>query len=173
MDKRLSTDKTTEISHEFVDAMAAAAFGVSIITTSGAAGRFGLTVSAISSVSAEPPTLLACVNRKNPIESAITKNRRFAVNLLSEQQMFLAKAFAGRPEQGGAPYEFSDKHWLQPDIDLPLLKAASANFICELETFSDVGTHRIFIGRVISAKQGTKLPLVYSHRKFGRFVEIV
>ena len=56
----------------FVEAMAAAAFGVSIITTDGDSGRFGLTVSAVSSVSAEPPLLLACINRKNPIEQAIT-----------------------------------------------------------------------------------------------------
>lgn len=46
----------------FIMAMAAAATGVSVTTTEGSAGRFGLTVSAISSVSAEPPMLLACVN---------------------------------------------------------------------------------------------------------------
>ncbi len=44
----------------FIMVMAAAATGVSVITTEGSAGRFGLTVSAISSMSAEPPMLLAC-----------------------------------------------------------------------------------------------------------------
>ncbi len=154
----------------FVEAMAAAAFGVSIITSDGGSGRFGLTVSAVSSVSAEPPLLLACINRKNPIELAITKNGRFAVNLLSDTQSSLAKIFAGRPEHGAA-YDFSAAKWLH-DYGLPVLEGAAANFICDLDTYHDAGTHRIFIGRVTQAIHGGPAPLVYSHRAFGKFTKL-
>ncbi len=88
------------LSIPFVEAMAAAASGVSIVTTDGPAGRFGLTVSALTSVSADPPLLLACINRKNPISAAITENGCFVANLLAENQVALAKIFAGRPELG-------------------------------------------------------------------------
>ena len=50
----------------FVNAMSAAVTGVNLITTDGRAGRFGVTVSAMCSVSADPPILLACVNRRSP-----------------------------------------------------------------------------------------------------------
>ena len=50
----------------FVEAMSRAVSGVSIVTTDGQAGRFGQTVSAMSSVSADPPLLLVCINRKSP-----------------------------------------------------------------------------------------------------------
>jgi flavin reductase (DIM6/NTAB) family NADH-FMN oxidoreductase RutF len=154
----------------FVAAMAAAAFGVSIVTTDGNAGRYGLTVSAVSSVSAEPPLLLACINRKNLVEQAITKNQRFVVNLLSDQQSALAKMFAGRPEQGEA-YDFGAAKWTK-EHGMPVLQGAAANFVCNLESYSDAGTHRIFIGRVIHAMHNGALPLVYSHRTFGKFVKL-
>src|SRR5436190_4986272 len=56
---------------EFVDAMSRAATGVTVVTSDGIAGRFGQTVSAMCSVSADPPTLLVCINRKSPICDAI------------------------------------------------------------------------------------------------------
>ena len=56
---------------DFVAAMGLAATGVSVVTTDGPAGRFGLTVSAVSSVSAEPPLVLVCINRKSPAMAAV------------------------------------------------------------------------------------------------------
>ena len=161
--------KTKDASHEnFVQAMAHAAFGVSIVTTDGSAGRFGLTVSAVSSVSAEPPLLLACINRKNPIVEALTKNGVFTVNLLSQEQWALAKIFAGRPKTGPA-YDFSAGLWQDAVGRAPRLMNCSANFDCNLESWHDAGTHRIFVGHAIRATHSGLFPLVYSHRKFGHF----
>ena len=87
-----------------------AATGVSVVTTEGLAGRFGLTVSAISSVSAEPPMLLACVNRKSPAVAAIDRNGRFAVNVLGLNSKDVAEVFAGRPKDG-KPYDFERHGW--------------------------------------------------------------
>lgn len=156
---------------DFTLAMGAAATGVTIVTTQGVAGRFGLTVSAIASVSAEPPLLLVCVNRRNPSVTAITQNGRFAVNILAEHHEDVARTFSGRPASGD-PYDFSRHDWRQGQHGMPLVAGAAAHFECEIETIHDAGTHRIFIGRVVAAARGNSPPLIYSNRLFGRMAPL-
>ncbi|NMD08977.1 MAG: flavin reductase family protein [Phyllobacteriaceae bacterium] len=156
---------------DFTAAMGAAATGVTVVTTQGAAGRLGLTVSAISSVSAEPPLLLVCVNRRNPSVAAITHNGRFAVNILGQQQADVARIFSGRPV-GGASYDFARHDWQDGPFGMPLVAGAAAHFECEIESIHDAGTHRIFIGRVVSAARGKSSPLIYSNRTYGRMAAL-
>ena len=156
---------------DFVNAMASAAMGVSIVTTEGAQGRFGLTVSAWSSVSVEPPLLLACINRKNQIAEAITSNGFFAVNALDDSHADVARVFAGRPVTGEA-YHFDPAQWSAGPHGLPVLAGVSAYFICALDSWHDAGTHRIFMGRVEQAVSGTVSPLLYHNRTFGKFLEM-
>ena len=152
---------------DFVAAMAKAATGVSVVTTDGEAGRFGITVSAVSSVSAEPPMVLVCINRKSPAVAAIAANARFAVNMLAGHQSGIARTFAGRPDEG-APYDFSRHDWSEGTTGLPCLAEAAARFECLLDSAIDAGTHRIFIGRVVAAGAGSVDPLVYAARDFRR-----
>ncbi len=152
---------------DFISAMGAAATGVTVVTTTGTAGRFGITVSALASVSAEPPLLLVCVNRRNPSVAAITQNGCYAVNMLAEHQSDVARTFSGRPLDG-EPYEFKSSLWTDGFHGQPLLIEAAAKFECEVDSIHDAGTHRIFIGRVIAASSGTHAPLIYSSRSFGR-----
>jgi flavin reductase (DIM6/NTAB) family NADH-FMN oxidoreductase RutF len=161
----------SESKERFVDAMAALANGVSIVTTDGPAGKFGLTVSAVTSVSAEPPLLLACINRKNLAVAAIIQNHRFAVNFLNAQSQDVAQVFAGRTADGKA-YDFQRHAWTEGSaLGLPLLLDATASFECELDCFHDAGTHRIFLGRVVSALRGSTEPMVYSNRHYGRMIK--
>lgn len=153
-------------SSDFTRAMGAAATGVTVVTTEGGAGRFGLTVSALASVSAEPPLLLVCVNRRNPCVAAITQNGRFAVNILGETQADVARIFAGRAGDG-SDYDFTRHTWRLGGHGQPLLDGASAQFECEVDTIHDAGTHRIFIGRAVSAIRGGSPPLIYSNRTYG------
>lgn len=161
----------SESKERFIDAMAALANGVSIVTTDGPAGKFGLTVSAVTSVSAEPPILLVCVNRKNFAVAAIIQNHRFAVNILNAQSQDIAQVFAGRATEGIA-YDFQRHAWIEGGaLGLPILVNATASFECELDCFHDAGTHRIFLGRVISALRGDTEPMVYSNRYYGRMIK--
>jgi len=160
-----------ETTANFIAAMGAAATGVTVITTEGMAGRFGLTVSSVSSVSAEPPMLLACVNRKSPAVAAMDKNGRFAVNVLGFNNKDVAEVFAGRP-QSGKPYDFDRHAWEEGSMGQPLLTNATASFECEIECSQDAGSHRIFIGRVVNARRNTAEPLVYCNRAFGRVAEL-
>ena len=149
----------------FIDAMASAVTGVSVITTDGPAGRFGVTVSAVSSVSAEPPMVLACINRKSPALEAIKSNGRFCVNILSAQQVAMADCFSGRPGLH-TPYEFQAEKWQQEEGCSPVLKNASANFVCSLADSYDAGTHRIVLGLVQEVLHTGNLPLAYAQRAY-------
>ncbi len=156
---------------DFTHAMGAAVTGVTVVTTDGPAGRFGLTVSSLASVSAEPPLLLVCIQRRNPAMAAISQNQRFAVNVLGADQSDVARIFAGRPLDGTA-YDFSRHVWRMGHAGLPLLAAAAAHFECDVDSQHDAGTHRIFIGRVVTAARLEAPALVYSRRAYGRMVPL-
>ena len=151
---------------EFVSAMRVATTGVNLITTDGPAGRFGLTVSAMCSVSAEPPMLLACINRKSPVCSAICLNQVFCVNVLSIRQHRLASTFAGMAQSGKA-YDFDATQWRRGVTDAPRLSDAIAAFDCLLENAYAAGTHYIFVGRVAAATSHDATPLLYTNRRYG------
>ncbi len=161
--------RTTTIPHErpdrFIAAMAGAATQVSVVTTDGTAGRFGVTVSAFSSVSAEPPLVLVCINRRSPAIAAIEANNAFCVNLLRDDQAEIANCFAGRPGDI-APYDFACAAWGVATSGAPVLADATANFDCTVEATYDAGTHRIFIGRVAQAFHRNAAPLAFSNRAY-------
>ncbi|MGI8475389.1 MAG: flavin reductase family protein [Thermomicrobiales bacterium] len=150
----------------FTDAMSRAVTGVTVVTSEGESGRFGQTVSAMSSVSAEPPSLLICINRRSPMCSAIERHRVFAVNVLRADQRRIAETFAGRP-RSGLPYDFAGARWEADVTGSPLLVGAVARFDCGLEAAITVGTHEIFVGHVVGASANPGTPLVYARRGYG------
>ena len=154
---------------DFVNAMGMAATAVSVITSDGPAGRCGLTVSAVSSVSADPPLVLFCVNRKSRALPVLEANGVFAVNLLAAHNRAYAETFSGRPATGN-PFDFANHDWQEGKTGLPLVTDATAVFECETENSFDAGTHRIFIGRVIAAHKGEAEPLVYCNRAYRRII---
>ena len=167
-DSPLSANSTgTADRNAFVNAMRGAVTGVNVVTTDGAAGRFGLTVSAFSSVSAEPPMVLICINRRSPAGAAVSENGRFCVNVLSTKQRDIADTFAGYPADG-APYDFTVARWNEGYIGAPSLVDAIATFDCVVETTIDSGSHTVFIGRVLGVKEGEGRPLLYTDRAYGR-----
>ena len=80
----------------YLEAMSEAAATVSVVTTDGPAGRAGVTVSAMCSVSADPPTILVCVHHLSPACEAIRENGAFCVNVLGDGQSAISDTFAGR-----------------------------------------------------------------------------
>jgi flavin reductase (DIM6/NTAB) family NADH-FMN oxidoreductase RutF len=151
---------------DFVNAMSGAVTGVNVITTDGPAGRFGITVSAMSSVSADPPMVLACINRRSPACSAVRANKAFCVNVLSRWQRHVADTFAGHPAYG-EPYDFASAMWMPGVTGVPRLVDASSVFDCVLEHAYDAGSHTIFIGRVVATSEGGGSPLLYAGRSYG------
>ncbi len=152
---------------DFLSAMSQAVTGVNVVTTNGPLGRFGLTVSAISSVSTEPPMLLVCVNQKSVASDAIQGNGRFAINILATSQQYIAETFSGSDRHGVA-YQFDQEDWRTTRDGSPLLRGAIATFDCEIENIVLAATHTIFIGRVIATSQSSDTPLLYTQRSYGQ-----
>ncbi|MGH6894096.1 MAG: flavin reductase family protein [Dongiaceae bacterium] len=152
----------------FLQAMGEAATGVTLVTTDGPAGRFGVTVSAFASVSADPPMLLTCINRKSPAAAAIAANGGFCVNVLSAAQSFLADIFAGRSERY-RPYDFGCADWQRAEGGWRLTDTV-ASFACALDREIEAATHQILIGRVLATHRCSEpdLPsLVYTRRAYS------
>src|SRR5215470_1017226 len=83
----------------FLEIMASFPSGVAVVTTLDASGApRGLTSTAVSSVSAEPPLLLVCVDLESRTLPALRAGGRFVVNFLREGRSELARVFASKAE---------------------------------------------------------------------------
>jgi len=133
--------------NDFLEAMSAALTGVTVVTTAGPIGR---TVSAMCSVSADPPLLLVAVRSASPLRAAIARHGTFAVHVLGAGQSAVADAFAGR---GG-----------EPDFDA--LAGAAAFFACDVAALQPAGTHTVILGAVRVARPGDAPALGYSRRSY-------
>lgn len=165
------THQHFDVRHEFVEAMSRVASSVWIATTDGPGGRFGLTVSAVTSVTADPPTVLICINRKTAIESAIRANLGFVISALRADQRATAMTFAGRPRDGEA-YDFSASSWSDAPSGIPMLSGAVAWLDCHVVATHQIGTHSIFIARVEHAGSHFGMPLVYGRRSFAELLHL-
>jgi flavin reductase (DIM6/NTAB) family NADH-FMN oxidoreductase RutF len=152
----------------FLDAMAANSTSVNVVSTIHSQTVLGVTVSACSSVSADPPTLLVCINTRSPACDAIETSGNFAVNLLSAEQVHVAETFAGFPDHG-EPFDFACCEWKPGALWAPLILQAIASLECRVVARQTIGTHRIFFGEVVSASSKPGMPLLYCRRDYGRF----
>jgi flavin reductase len=120
---------------------------VSVVTTDGPAGRHGVTVSALSSVSAdsERPTILVCVHELSRACEAIRRNGVFCVNVLRDNQAAISDAFAGRRKDIAAD-KFSVAKWTVEATGSPRIVDPLVALDCELKQEVRQGTHHIFIG---------------------------
>jgi flavin reductase (DIM6/NTAB) family NADH-FMN oxidoreductase RutF len=150
----------------FITAMGRAVTSVNVVTTLGAAGRYGVTVSAFSSVSADPPMVLVCINREGRACEAVRRNRVFCVNVLGDAHEEISRVFAGQspvPEEG----RFGCANWTRLETGAPALEGALAVFDCRVDSSHEYGTHTVFIGLVLEARHGDGLPLLYTQRSYG------
>lgn len=150
------------------DAMSDVASPVHIVATDGEAGIAGLTVTALSSVSDQPPILLVCVNRASPSAQRFINNGVFSVNTLGAADRALADIFAGRTHEHFGE-KFAHGVWAPGRNGAPLLQSALANFECRLIDMKDVGTHHVFFGAVETvAHRPDGAGLLYHRRGYAR-----
>lgn len=159
--------KTNDIApQDYRNAMARFAGAVHVVTTDGSAGRRGVTVIAACSVSDNPPMVLVCLNRGNAKNDAFLENGVFALNTLSAEQKDVSNAFSGLT---GLPQEerFSVGQWDTLSTGAPTLLNALAVFDCQVIDTKELGTHRIYFGKVTGLRLGDKLePLIYHDRSY-------
>ena len=150
----------------FREGMSRVASAVHIITTDGPHGKAGLTATAVSSLSAEPPMLLTCVKRSSSSAPILRQNGVFVVNTLAASHRELADLFAGRTGVRGAD-RFDSHEWAKGETGAPILPDALASFECRVSQILDVATHEILIGQVVGVRLGEKSQhLIYSDRHY-------
>jgi flavin reductase (DIM6/NTAB) family NADH-FMN oxidoreductase RutF len=143
------------------------ATGVAVITARHDGVDYGMTASALASLSVEPPTLLVCLSRESVTHSAIHSAGAFGVNILTESQAEIAKRFAGTDRA----QKFDELRVRHGELGQPLLLDALARLECRVAEPVTGGTHTIFLGTVQNAEADEGAPLTYFRGRFGRFLD--
>ena len=150
--------------------MRSLAGAVSVITTSHTGHRYGMTATAVTSVSAEPPTLLVIINRKATTHGAISKSGAFCVNVLRSEHVELSRAFSGAQSGEG---RFKPELWTRLATGAPVLTDALISFDCRVEKELAHGTHTLFFGQVESILAGKKgRSLLYADGQYGKLATL-
>lgn len=151
---------------EYRDAMARLGAAVNLVTTDGEAGRYGLTASAVCSVTDKPPTLLVCINKDSAANQTIKTNEAFCVNVLALQHSDLGRLFSTR----GVSIEdrfASCEYWTTGATGSPVLMTAPASFDCGVTEIAEIGSHSVFFGEVQALQiSGQSEGLIYFERAF-------
>ncbi|UHC20070.1 flavin reductase (plasmid) [Methylobacterium currus] len=149
------------------DAMAGLAAAVNIITTDGEAGPAGCTVSAVCSVTDEPPTLLVCLNRSSANNEIIRRNGNLCVNVLSADQQAVAMQFATKGVS--IAERLATANWSVMATGAPALDGAVCAIDCEVDSVTEVGTHTVFYCTVKAVRNRQDCDgLIYFGRGFHR-----
>ena len=142
---------------EFRAALSRFASGVTVVTLKDGEGKMhGITVSAFSSVSLNPPLILVCIDNEAGSHPAFYEGKRFVVNILREEQTGYSNQFASQ-----IPDRFFNIHHHEGLEGIPVLKDSLVNLECRLVQSFEAGDHTIFIGEIerTHIKEGN--PLVY------------
>src|SRR5690606_14404222 len=155
----------------FLEGMGRVPNAVCVVTTDGKAGRAGVTVSTLSSVSADDPALLVCVHHLSPACSAIRENGVFCVSVLHARASAIADTFAGVVKTADGD-KFSCAEWHTLETGAPVVERPLVAFDCRLGLATQWRTHFIFVGEVAAVELAESEPLLYGRRTYGRFAPL-
>ena len=158
-----------ELNLSFRAAMRRLAATVTVLSCRDPQGqRIGMTATAVTSVSTEPPALLACVNRSAAIHAHLALGQKLCINLLHSGQREISNACSGG-EEGEGRFRVGD--WQNDADGVPYLADGQANIFCAVEAVHAYGSHGIFIGRVLSVRNRDAIdPLVYQDGRYMRTI---
>jgi len=157
---------STPTPEEFRAALGTYPTGVTVVTAIGPSGPSGATANSVSSLSLDPPMMLACLDRGSRTLASVRASGRFGVNALTAEQAELARRFAGKDaeELQWQGVEWSERHG-SPRIEGSLMWVA-----CELRDLIDGGDHLIATGTVLEVDSRDGAPLLF-HR--GAYRELL
>ncbi len=155
---------------EFKQAMQSWASGVTVITTQSEQHDLqGMTVSAFSSVSAEPALILCCLNEAADTVTGIDASQSFAVNILTRVQEKTSNQFSG-----GCSNEerFANNPWHTAVTGAPLLTESLMSLDCKLVEKVRAGSHWIVIGEVKACEVRNGEPLLYYCADYRQLADV-
>lgn len=162
----LSPDAPTLQRNDFIAAMAHVACPVALITTGTLDHPKGLTASAVCSLSADPPSIVICVNKTASAHDTLLRQQSFGANFLALDDAELATRFAQKDVD-----RFAGHKWISLATGAPILQSALVAFDCRLHAVIDGFSHSIIIGvveRILSDRSEHDAGLVWHRRRFCR-----
>jgi flavin reductase len=128
--------------------------------------RYGMTATAVCSVTADPPTVLVCINKLATTHGIVAKSRVFCVNVLRADDAELSTTFSGAASGEG---RFKSRDWTRLATGAPVLIDALVSFDCRVVKKVAYGTHGIFLGQVEQVLVGKPgKPLLYSEGQYAK-----
>jgi flavin reductase (DIM6/NTAB) family NADH-FMN oxidoreductase RutF len=156
-------------SEEFKKALQLWASGVAVVTSqSEKFGVRGMTVTAFSSVSAEPPQIMVCINQSADTGENIDQNQRFAVNILNDRQQDVSNNFSGGSSQ---EERFANTAWHPGTTGIPILNESLMSLECKVIEKVRAGTHWVIIGEVVEASCRSGEPLLYFRSHYRQLAD--
>jgi len=151
---------------DFKRALSRRATGVAIVTTRSGDRIHGMTVSAFTEVSLEPPLVLVCADKGSNTLPVIRAGGVFAVNVLARDQQALSGRFASTKDE--------EKRFdgLETDVGrtgAPLLRGVAVNIDCRVVAAHEHGDHVIYVGQVEEVRSFDREPLLYFRGSYGGF----
>jgi len=143
----------------FRQALGAYVTGVTVVTAIGENGPSGATANAVTSLSLDPPMMLACLDRGSRTLTSVRAQGRFGVNALAAGQEEVARRFSAKDPE---PQKWDAIDWSEEE-QLPRLAGALVWVACELRDLIDGGDHLILTGNVLAADSREGQPLLF-HR---------
>jgi flavin reductase len=135
---------------DFRNAMSLLTGAVNVVTTTGESGRHGFTASAVCSVTDTPPTLLVCMNQASRSHVHFIENKILTVNVLGAHHQHISNVFSSKLS---SEERFEYGRWTDLKTGSPVLEDALVSFDCQIEQIQEVGTHAIFICRIVAIQQ--------------------
>ncbi len=152
------------LSQSFRKAMRRVASTVNVISIRVDGQPMGITATAVSPISMDPPSLLVCINRAASVHGSMEDVTHFRVNVLHREQEEVARMFADRTQHA---LRFLSG-WDLGCEAAPRLADAQATILCRRIDSHSFGTHSIFIGIVEEAAAREEVnPLVYLDGRYG------
>lgn len=132
--------------------------GVTIVTSRAGETIHGMTVSAFSSVSLDPPLVMICADKASNTHPVIARGRVFATHILAQGQETLSHRFASKADEWR---RFEGIAWKRGVTGAPILPGALAVLECRVVADHDAGDHVIYIGEVEAVVLGDAEPLLW------------
>lgn len=140
---------------------------VTIITTTNNGRPYGMTATAVTSLTLDPPSLMICVNQGANTHDAILRSGSFCVNLLRPSHQSLCCDFSGKK---AGRERFETGHWSMPATQPPHLIDAQSSIFCNVHGTLPNGTHTVVIGHVTKVLVAERImPLLHQNGTYGRF----
>lgn len=138
--------------------------GVTIVTTRDADGRdHGMTVSAFSSLSLDPPLVLTCIDNDATMAPVMRTADSFAVSILSEAQEPLSRRFSGKQDD-----RFAGVAVTRAPFGNAVIDGALATLECRVVARHPAGDHVIVVGAVAWGATHNAHPLLYYRGGYAR-----